>query len=49
MADAGCRLPRMRRRILLRAGFRRIGIGLVTGSFAGHGRATVVTADFAGS
>lgn len=32
---------------LLRPGFRRIGIGALTGSFAGH-RATVVTANFAG-
>ncbi len=32
---------------LLRPGFRRIGIGALTGSFGGH-RATVVTADFAG-
>jgi uncharacterized protein YkwD len=37
------------RAVLLHAGFRRIGIGLVTGRFAGHSRATVVTADFAGS
>jgi uncharacterized protein YkwD len=37
------------RAVLLHAGFRRIGLGLVTGSFAGHSRATVVTADFAGS
>jgi uncharacterized protein YkwD len=34
---------------LLRAGFRRIGIGLVTGTFGGYGGATVVTADFAGT
>ncbi len=34
---------------LLRPGFRRIGIGSVNGSFAGHGGALVVTADFAGS
>ena len=32
---------------LLRPGFRRIGIGALTGSFGGN-RATVVTADFAG-
>jgi uncharacterized protein YkwD len=36
------------RAILLHAGFRRIGIGLARGSFAGHGGATIVTADFAG-
>lgn len=34
---------------LLRPGFRRIGIGSLTGRFAGYGGATVVTADFAGS
>ncbi len=33
---------------LLRPGFRRIGIGSLTGRFAGYGGATVVTADFAG-
>lgn len=33
---------------LLRPGFRRIGIGARVGSFLGYGRATVVTADFAG-
>jgi uncharacterized protein YkwD len=37
------------RAVLLHAGYRRIGIGLVRGRFAGHGPATVVTADFAGS
>lgn len=37
------------RAVLLRPGFRRIGIGAVNGTFAGHGGATVVTADFAGS
>lgn len=36
------------RRNLLRAGFRRIGLGTATGRFAGHSGATVVTADFAG-
>jgi uncharacterized protein YkwD len=36
------------RRNLLRPGFRRIGLGSVTGRFGGHGGATVVTADFAG-
>jgi len=34
---------------LLRPGFRRIGIGARLGDFAGYPRATVVTADFAGS
>jgi uncharacterized protein YkwD len=33
---------------LLRAGYARIGIGLMRGSFLGTGGATVVTADFAG-
>lgn len=33
---------------LLQPGFRRVGIGAVIGAFAGHGGATVVTADFAG-
>jgi uncharacterized protein YkwD len=33
---------------LLRRGFRRVGLGLLAGPFAGHGRALVVTADFAG-
>jgi hypothetical protein len=33
---------------LLRPGFRRVGIGISLGTFAGHGGATVVTADFAG-
>ena len=36
------------RAVLLRAGFRRVGIGITFGSFAGHGGAAVVTADFAG-
>jgi uncharacterized protein YkwD len=36
------------RAILLRPGFRRVGIGIVFGSFVGHGGAGVVTADFAG-
>lgn len=36
------------RRNLLRPGFRRIGIGSVTGTFAGYRGATMVTADFAG-
>jgi uncharacterized protein YkwD len=33
---------------LLRPGFRRIGIGRRVGTFAGHGGAAVVTANFAG-
>jgi uncharacterized protein YkwD len=33
---------------LLRRGFRRVGVGLVVGSFAGRGGTVVVTADFAG-
>jgi uncharacterized protein YkwD len=37
------------RAVLLRPGFRRIGIGIVTGTFHGYGGATVVTADFAGT
>jgi uncharacterized protein YkwD len=36
------------RAILLRPGFRRVGIGIVFGTFNGHGGAGVVTADFAG-
>jgi uncharacterized protein YkwD len=36
------------RPILLRAGFRRIGIGALAGSFSGTADALVVTADFAG-
>jgi uncharacterized protein YkwD len=36
------------RAILLRPGFRRVGIGYAFGSFIGHGGAGVVTADFAG-
>ena len=36
------------RAVLLRAGFRRVGIGIAFGSFVGHGGAGVVTADFAG-
>jgi uncharacterized protein YkwD len=36
------------RAILLRPGFRRVGIGIVFGTFIGHGGAGVVTADFAG-
>jgi uncharacterized protein YkwD len=36
------------RAILLRPGFRRVGIGISFGTFIGHGGAGVVTADFAG-
>jgi uncharacterized protein YkwD len=36
------------RAVLLRPGFRRVGIGIVFGTFVGHGGAAVVTADFAG-
>jgi uncharacterized protein YkwD len=36
------------RAVLLRPGFRRVGIGSATGTFQGYGGATVVTADFAG-
>ena len=36
------------RAVLLRPGFRRVGIGYSFGTFAGHGDAGVVTADFAG-
>ena len=36
------------RAVLLRPGFRRVGIGISVGTFAGHGGAAVVTADFAG-
>jgi uncharacterized protein YkwD len=36
------------RAILLRPGFRRVGIGIQFGTFIGHGGAGVVTADFAG-
>ena len=37
------------RAVLLRPGFRRVGVGVVTGTFHGYGGATVVTADFAGT
>ena len=37
------------RRVLLRPGFRRVGVGSAVGPFAGRGSARVVTADFAGS
>ncbi len=33
---------------LLRRGFRRVGVGRLVGTFAGHGGAAVVTANFAG-
>lgn len=36
------------RAVLLRPGFRRVGIGIAYGTFIGHGGAAVVTADFAG-
>ena len=36
------------RAVLLRPGFRRVGIGISFGTFAGHGGVAVVTADFAG-
>ena len=36
------------RAVLLRPGFRRVGIGIGFGTFAGHSGAGVVTADFAG-
>jgi len=36
------------RAVLLRPGFRRVGIGIRFGTFIGHGGAAVVTADFAG-
>jgi uncharacterized protein YkwD len=34
---------------LLRPGFRRVGVGAMTGTFGGHSGALVVTADFAGN
>jgi uncharacterized protein YkwD len=37
------------RAVLLRRGFRRVGIGYAFGTFIGHGGAGVVTADFAGN
>jgi streptogrisin C len=36
------------RAVLLRPGWRRIGIGIAAGTFGGHGGAALVTADFAG-
>jgi uncharacterized protein YkwD len=37
------------RAVLLRPGFRRVGVGYAFGTFAGRGGAAVVTADFAGT
>jgi uncharacterized protein YkwD len=37
------------RAVLLRAGFRRVGIGVAVGPFMGFDHATVVTADFEGT
>jgi uncharacterized protein YkwD len=37
------------RAVLLRPGFRRVGIGIAYGTFIGQGGAAVVTADFAGT
>jgi uncharacterized protein YkwD len=37
------------RAVLLRPGFRRVGIGITFGAFAGRSNAAVVTADFAGT
>jgi uncharacterized protein YkwD len=37
------------RAVLLRPGFRRVGIGIRYGTFIGHGGVAVVTADFAGT
>ena len=36
------------RAVLLRPGFRRVGVGAYQGNFAGRHDALVVTADFAG-
>jgi uncharacterized protein YkwD len=36
------------RAVLLRPGFRRVGIGVAFGTFVGHGGSVVFTADFAG-
>jgi uncharacterized protein YkwD len=36
------------RAVLLRPGFRRVGVGIAFGTFAGRGGAAVFTADFAG-
>jgi uncharacterized protein YkwD len=37
------------RAVMLRPGFRRVGIGILYGTFAGRGGVGVVTADFAGT
>jgi uncharacterized protein YkwD len=37
------------RAVLLRPGYRRVGVGYAFGTFAGRGGAAVVTADFAGT
>jgi uncharacterized protein YkwD len=37
------------RAVMLRPGFRRVGIGIAYGTFIGRGGAAVVTADFAGT
>jgi uncharacterized protein YkwD len=37
------------RAVMLRPGFRRVGVGIAFGTFAGRGGAGVVTADFAGT
>jgi uncharacterized protein YkwD len=47
VVDAWLASPR-HRAVLLRRGFRRVGISIVFGTFIGHGGAGVVTADFAG-
>jgi hypothetical protein len=39
----------LRRDYFAGPGFRRVGIGIATGTFHGYGGATVVTADFAGT
>jgi uncharacterized protein YkwD len=37
------------RTVLLRPGFRRVGVGIIYGTFAGRSGAAVVTADYAGN
>jgi streptogrisin C len=37
------------RAVMLRPGFRRVGVGIAFGTFAGRGGAGIVTADFAGT
>jgi uncharacterized protein YkwD len=44
---AGWMASPVHRANLLSRQFRRVGVGVVTGSFGGHGRAHLVTADFA--